>query len=273
MQISDAGIDLVKSFEGYMRALPDGRCEAYQEPGDVPTIGWGCTKGITLGMVWTREEAEAALRRELAIHEKRVADLVDVPLIQCQFDALVSFDYNTGGLTLEDGSPSTLLRKLNAGDIDGAVAEFARWNKMGGKVLPGLTARRAKEAALFLDDRRPMPQTIDPPKTYTAQDMKASSTKWSIATWLQRLVGGGGTSTALGLVSPDIGTIVNAGSTVAKTSKDAGLKNVLIAIVIMVVSYAIVIALEWLKVRILGDANSGNYTPSGDTKATKAKEA
>lgn len=262
MKISPQGVALIKDFEGYLKPLPDGGCEAYQEPGDIPTIGWGCTKGVTLGMHWTLAEAEAALARELSIHETRVRESVSVPLSQGQFDALVSFDFNTGGL-----KKSTLLKLLNAADYAGAAAQFARWNKMGGKELKGLTARRAREAALFAGDSRSMPQTIDPPKTYTATDIKESSTKWSVITWLQRwlMVGNGGQLT-YNLAGFDVESI----STTAKTTKDAGIRNVLLAVAVCVAVAAITLTLEWLKSRMIGDANAGNYTPSGETKAKEA---
>jgi GH24 family phage-related lysozyme (muramidase) len=80
----------------------------------------------------------------MGAHERNVLKLVTVPLEPWQFDALVSFDYNTGAL-----GKSTLLKKLNAGDFEGAALEFHRWNKGGGKVLAGLTRRRASEALLF----------------------------------------------------------------------------------------------------------------------------
>jgi lysozyme len=91
--------------------------------------------------------------------------MTKVPLKQHQFDALVSFAYNVGVGNLRS---STLLRKLNAGDYDGAALEFHRWNRSKGKVLPGLVRRRAAEALLFqniadLDfdgNPDPMPQSV-----------------------------------------------------------------------------------------------------------------
>lgn len=161
MKISADGVALVKEFEGYHKRLPDGRCAAYQErlnggKLDIPTIGYGCTEGVTMGMVWTEAEAEAALVRELGKHEAIVARLVTVPLTQHQFDALVSFSYNVGKL----GS-STLLRKINAGDTAGASEQFMAWTKAGGHEQPGLVRRRSAERALFLkpDAPEPMPQS------------------------------------------------------------------------------------------------------------------
>lgn len=145
--ISAAGLDLIKEFEGYHKALPDGRCTAYLCPAGVWTIGWGCTEGVKPGMIWTRAEAEAALLRELARFERAVVSLVKVPINQHQFDGLVSFAYNCGSGAL---AKSTILRRLNAGDVAGAAAAFGMWTKGGGRVLPGLVRRRQREAALFL---------------------------------------------------------------------------------------------------------------------------
>jgi peptidoglycan hydrolase-like protein with peptidoglycan-binding domain len=86
------------------------------------------------------------LAEDVGRFEAAVNRLVKVPLSQGQFDALVSFSFNVGEGALAD---STLLRKLNARDYKGARREFARWNKGGGRVLPGLTRRRAAEAKLF----------------------------------------------------------------------------------------------------------------------------
>jgi len=181
MRISNAGLNIVKEFEGYVRALPNGDCEAYRclvgrRKDGTPiydgkwTIGWGCTEGIKEGMVWTRAQAEAGLRREIEKSERQVTRVVTVPLNQNQFDALVSFDYNVGDGALEK---STVLRRLNAGDYAGAANAFAMWNKSQGVVVPGLVSRRAKEAALFLTPPRTeaadepaqlvMPQKIDQP--------------------------------------------------------------------------------------------------------------
>ncbi|MEM8971090.1 MAG: lysozyme [Pseudomonadota bacterium] len=151
-EITLAGIELVQKYEGYHKELPDGSCVAYLDTLAKPeiwTIGWGCTRGVGEGDVWSRETAESELGRELALHERRVNQLVTVPLSQSHFDALVSFDYNTGGLTLKGGGPSTLLRKLNKRDYEGAEQEFGRWIYAGGKTYRGLVRRRKEEAALF----------------------------------------------------------------------------------------------------------------------------
>ena len=149
MRISDKGISLIKQFEGL-------RLTAYQDSVGVWTIGYGWThpvdgKPIRPGMTIKEETAERLLRTGLVGYENDVSKLVKVKLTQGQFDALVSFAYNLGARAL---STSTLLQKLNAGDYTGAADEFARWNKAGGKALPGLTRRREAERALFLSDSK-----------------------------------------------------------------------------------------------------------------------
>lgn len=164
MNLSQRGLDLIQSFEGYHTAQPDGSCVAYLCPARVPTIGWGCTEGVKLGMRWTRAEADAAFLRELSKFERAVDRLVTVDLNQNEYDALVSFAYNCGEGAL---SKSTILKKLNKGDRTGAAAAFAAWNKGGGRVLPGLVRRRAAEADLFRDpvdvpdDEPSMPQSVE----------------------------------------------------------------------------------------------------------------
>lgn len=162
MRISDEGLRLIKSFEGYHTRQPDGSCVAYLCPAGVATIGWGCTEGVTLGMRWTEAEATEGLRREIAKHEAAVNRLVTVDINQNERDALISFSYNCGIGAL---STSTILRRLNRGDRAGAAAAFALWNKGGGRVLKGLVARRSREAALFLKpvaapDAPYMPQKV-----------------------------------------------------------------------------------------------------------------
>lgn len=139
MQISKAGLDLIKQFEGLY-------LNAYRCPAGVPTIGYGHTAGVAMGQTITQQQADDYLRRDVRQLERAVARLVTVPLTQGQFDALVSFAFNLGEGAL---AQSTLLRLLNAGDYAGAAAQFDRWNKAGGRVLPGLVRRRAAERALF----------------------------------------------------------------------------------------------------------------------------
>ena len=139
MNISQNGIDLIKHFEGC-------ELEAYKCPAGVWTIGYGHTKGIQPGMVITEETANDMLVEELEEYENYINSMVNCPLSQNQFDALVSWVYNLGPANLQ---ASTLLKVLNAGDYAGVPAQIMRWNKAGGKVLEGLTRRRQAEADLF----------------------------------------------------------------------------------------------------------------------------
>lgn len=154
MKISDAGLSLVRHFEGLYLT-------AYQDEVGVWTIGWGHT-GLThedgsvfAGRNITETEAVELLKHDMGAFEQRVDRLVSVPLNQCQFDALVSFDFNTGGL-----ENSTLRRLLNAGDYWGAACQFDRWNRAGGQVLRGLVRRRASERDLFCGFPRFIHETV-----------------------------------------------------------------------------------------------------------------
>ena len=140
MRTSQRGLSLIKSFEGL-------RLQAYQESGGVWTIGYGATRGVKPGMSITKDQAERMLLNDVQRFEPEVQRLVTAKLNQDQWDALVCFTYNLGAANLES---STLRRLLNAGDYAGAADQFPRWNKAGGKVLPGLVRRRAAERDLFL---------------------------------------------------------------------------------------------------------------------------
>ena len=175
-------LELVKSFEGYHTARPDGSCEAYLDKLASPpiwTIGWGCTEGVKPGMVWTAAEAEAALMRELEKHAAIVDRVVTAEIGENNRAALISFQYNTGGLP-----KSTLLKKLNAGDFDGAAREFDRWNKAGGKVYKGLVRRRAAERALFEMDARDNDIPVDAPDMPQAVDQPGQVKPAEVATKL-----------------------------------------------------------------------------------------
>lgn len=153
--ISKVGIDLIKSFEGcYLKA--------YKCPAGVWTIGWGTTEPIDgvkphEGMVITQKQADELLIKNLKGYENAVNKYVTYSINQNQFDALVSFAYNCGNGALKT---STLLKKLNAGDVHGAANEFLRWNKANGKVLNGLTRRREAERKLFLKEEEEVVKNI-----------------------------------------------------------------------------------------------------------------
>lgn len=148
MKTSQAGIDLIKSFEGK-------RLKAYPDPatgGEPWTIGYGTTTAagvgkITKGMTITEVQAESMLVRSLVAYEDAVKKALRVKAGQHQFDALVSFAYNVGPLNM---MRSSVIKYLNAGEPAKAAGAFMLWNKAAGRVMPGLTRRRAAERDLFL---------------------------------------------------------------------------------------------------------------------------
>jgi len=150
MNASDACETLIKQFEGCGRAIGSGHFTSYPDPGtggDPWTIGYGSTgPDIKKGTVWTQAQCEQRFDRDVQHFAAHVAELLgSAKTTQNQFDALVSFHYNTGHLP-----GSTLLAKHKAGDYKGAAAEFGKWVHAGPTVMPGLVKRRAAEAALYV---------------------------------------------------------------------------------------------------------------------------
>ncbi|HSM53567.1 MAG TPA: lysozyme [Erythrobacter sp.] len=141
--------ELIKRFEGCASLRPDGLVEAYPDPGTggAPwTIGWGATgPDIGPGTVWTQDQCDARLVRDVKRHAADVAKaLGNAATTQAQFDALVSFHYNTGAI-----ARATLTERHCAGDHIAAIEEFARWNRAGDRVLKGLVRRRQAEARVY----------------------------------------------------------------------------------------------------------------------------
>ena len=122
------------------------RLRAYKCPAGVWTIGYGHTSGVKPADVITKEQAFEFLKVDLKWAEDEVnKQLPDIN--QNQFDALVSFVFNVGVGNLRK---STLLKKAKADPNDKTISlEFAKWNKGGGKVLPGLVRRRKEESDLY----------------------------------------------------------------------------------------------------------------------------
>lgn len=146
MKISKNGLKAIREHEGV-------RNKAYLDSGGVWTVGVGHTaaRGAPIpkkGLVLTDEEVLEVLDRDLDHFEGKVNGLVKVPLSQNQFDALVSLCFNIGEGAFAN---STLLRKLNNKDYQGAADQFLVWVKVGGKKVQGLVNRRVKERSLFLN--------------------------------------------------------------------------------------------------------------------------
>lgn len=140
-RINQAGLNIIRHYEGC-------ELEAYLCPARVWTVGYGATgPGIVKGIVWSQRQADERLEADLRRFETGVEEMVRVPISQNAFSALVCLAFNIGLGALRG---STLMKKLNKGDLNGAGEEFTRWNRSGSRILPGLTRRRLAERDLFL---------------------------------------------------------------------------------------------------------------------------
>jgi lysozyme len=154
MRIGPRGLALIKSFETLrVEAYDDTTGRSVPPGGPVQgrlTIGYGHTgPDVRTGDLITETEAEALLRADLAASEQAVGRLIQVPLSQGQFDALVSLVFNIGAAAF---SASTLRRRINAKDFTTAAGEFYCWRFDNGVELLGLARRRVAEMQLFLAD-------------------------------------------------------------------------------------------------------------------------
>ncbi len=153
MKTSAVGRKLIESFEGLILGAYDDANDHVLQPGQqargVITIGYGHTSAAGLpvvrsGMVITEPQADAILSSDLASVEADVNHHVNVPINQNQFDALVSFDFNTGAL-----DRSNVLRSINNHLFNQVESDLLQWDHAGGRVLQGLLRRRKAEADLF----------------------------------------------------------------------------------------------------------------------------
>jgi lysozyme len=153
LRISPSGLELVQAFEACMAAIPGqkGRFKPYLDSAGVLTIGWGHTNHglprFDASAVWSQQDCDSALAIDMRTFESHVHQLCHVELEQNEFDALVSWSFNTGG-----PATATLWKKLNAANKAAIPAELAKWNRAGGKVLAGLTRRRKAEGMMFSGD-------------------------------------------------------------------------------------------------------------------------
>ena len=143
MKYSQDGISLTKGFE----TCP---LKAYQKivggKLDVPTIAYGHTRGVVMGMTCTQAQADAWLVEDIAWAEAEVNKQIHVPLTQGEFDALVDFTFNCGAGNFDH---STLLSLVNNGNMSAAALEFDKWDHSGGQVVAGLLRRREVETQTF----------------------------------------------------------------------------------------------------------------------------
>jgi lysozyme len=188
-----SAVEFIKAEEGL-------RLNAYLDQAGIPTIGYGHTKGVKMGQTITAEQAEAFLREDMDWAIRAVDGAVKVPITKEQHAALVSLTYNIGSAGFRS---STALRRLNAGDYEGAAEAITRWNKVtiNGKkmVSNGLRARRERERALFLSNMPGEDGTVSGPVTGGEQKSPAQS-----KTILGSLAGLG---TLLGALVPSFSTM------------------------------------------------------------------
>ena len=138
--ITQDGIDLIKRFEGFSSTV-------YICPAGYPTIGYGhlVRSGESVTEI-SEAEAEELLRKDVETAERAVLRLVNVPLTDGQFDALVSFTFNLGSGAFQR---STLRRKVNRQTHAEVPEQLMRWVWAGGRKLRGLRKRRSAESILY----------------------------------------------------------------------------------------------------------------------------
>lgn len=168
IKTSANGVQLIKSFEGCI-------LRAYKDAVGIWTIGYGHTGDVLPGMEITIIQAEEYLKSDLFKFEKSVSAYVTIPLTQDMFDALVSFTYNVG---IGAFKSSTLLKKVNRGDIEGAAGEFNKWIYAGKKILPGLVKRREAEKNLFLKGYGSENANVDPSPDTCCDNIIQSFQSW-----------------------------------------------------------------------------------------------
>jgi lysozyme len=161
MKVSEEGLKLLKHHEGF-------RKKPYQCAAGIWTIGYGhamyadqlkipstpegmaARKAYPLkpedNRIWSKEEIDALLVKDVVRFERAVDRYISVPLRQNEFNALISAVYNLGAGWLQR---SPVRQRINRGDKTGAMQKLLKYNKAGGKVLKGLDNRRKDEAALF----------------------------------------------------------------------------------------------------------------------------
>jgi lysozyme len=145
MQLNDKGKDLIKFYEGCK--LVAYKCSAAKD-----TIGYGNTfyengTPVKPGDKISQEQANELFEIIAKDFADKVKPLIKSTVTPNQFAAITSFAYNAGIGNLKS---STLLKKVNVNPNDPTIAlEFAKWDKAGGKVLAGLTKRRASESKLY----------------------------------------------------------------------------------------------------------------------------
>lgn len=172
MKTSTAGRRFIEKWEGlYLKTYNDGV--------GVATIGYGHTTAagppkVYYGQTITQQEADSILAADLAKVEAEVTRMIKGELNQNQFDALISFQFNTGKL-----AESTLLKKLNAGQYDAVPTELMKWDHAGGRQMEGLTRRRRAEGVLWMSAPTvPAPPDVPKPEPIPPAPQSVPQPNW-----------------------------------------------------------------------------------------------
>jgi lysozyme len=147
-QPTAAALDSIKVEEAL-------RLQAYPDFKGVPTIGYGSTRGVRLGMFITERQADQRLVEDVqealrSIYRHLPTELVD-SMPQACFDALVSFVFNVGEQAFKNpktGARTDFYRAITT-DLKLVPAQMQRWTRSGGRQAPGLVKRRGREASLW----------------------------------------------------------------------------------------------------------------------------
>jgi lysozyme len=135
-------IKLIKDSEGC-------KLKAYKCPAGIWTIGYGQTKGIKEGMVWTQQQAdEDIIKTALQAFNEAIKSSPILSTANMEKQAAIAdFVYNLG---ITNYNKSTLKLRVDKGDWVSASTEIKKWNKSNGNVLKGLVTRRQLEADLLI---------------------------------------------------------------------------------------------------------------------------
>lgn len=222
MQTSANGRAIIEAFEGCEKAVKGrpGFFTTYRDEVGVLTVCYGCTNlsgthaPIIEGAIYSKTDCDMLLSSDLAGFEVRVAKILSgIGLSQSEFDALVSFDFNTGGL-----DRSSIPRKIREGRHAEVAPTLARWNKAGGRVYPGLVRRRTAEgqefdgklalalatAGVHRQSGDGMPQKVDKPTVPTSEVAKATKRERKAAAGGATTAGGGTVATQADPGGPDL---------------------------------------------------------------------
>ena len=230
-----AAVELIADYEGL-------RLKAYLCPAGKPTIGWGQTEGVNLGMTWTKEQADADLCETLTFRCNQILSVCTRVPSEYELGAMLSLQYNIGHGNF---TKSSVLKAHNRGDVQSASRAFGLWNQstVNGKrqELRGLTARRAAESALYLrpPDGAPdlrMPQAVESESPIAKSPIVQSGTVAVVA---------GGLS-AVGQVKEHLGVVGDIATSAKSVIVDTlGIPASALAPILLVVVGGVVVWNRW----------------------------